>query len=139
MAGLIPAPSRNGVALNCGSSSLKFGLYAVAAGNASLICEGEAEEIGGGHGQFWFRRENSAGKRKHALAIANHEAALHLALGAMKACGVPDPDAAGHRFVHGGPRLREHRVVQPEVVRTLEESVAYTPLHTPAALAVLST
>ncbi len=55
----------------------------------------------------------------------------------MKNSGAPAPDAAGHRFVHGGPTLREHQMVRPEIIRTLEESVAFAPLHMPAALAVL--
>ena len=35
------------LALNCGSSSLKFGVYTVSDSNrAELLCEGEAEEVG---------------------------------------------------------------------------------------------
>ncbi|MFL6446207.1 MAG: acetate/propionate family kinase [Bryobacteraceae bacterium] len=131
------APSRNVLALNCGSSSLKFGLYSVNSGSASLICEGEAEEIGGAHGQFWFRHTQAETKRTQTLATANHKAALHQAIEAMKECGAPHPDAVGHRVVHGGPKLREHQVVRPEVVQSLEDSVAFAPLHLPAALAIL--
>ncbi len=133
----MPAPSRNVLALNCGSSSLKFGLYQVSGGKASLLCEGEAEEIGGTHGQFWFRREPGEDKRKHALALSDHSTALRHAFGALKESGNPDPDAAGHRFVHGGPTLRDHCVVRPETVKALEASVPFAPLHMPAAIGVL--
>lgn len=134
----MPANSRNVLALNCGSSSLKFGLYRVSDANASLLCEGEAEEIGGTHGQFWFRREPAEGKRKQALALSDHDAALQHAFVMLKASGVPDPDAAGHRFVHGGPALRDHQIVRPETVKSLEASVPFAPLHMPAAIAVLN-
>jgi len=133
----MPAACRNILALNCGSSSLKFGLYQVNSGNASLLCEGEAEEIGGTRGQFWFRHTEAERKQKRDLAIPDHEAALSEALQSMKNSGAPGPDAAGHRFVHGGPKLREHQVVRPEIVQELEQSIAFAPLHMPAALAVL--
>src|SRR3954454_3458326 len=133
----MPDSSRNILALNCGSSSLKFGLYRVNSGNASLICEGEAEEIGGTHAQFWFSHAEAEDKQKRALAIPDHQAALGQALQSMKNDGAPVPDAAGHRFVHGGPKLREHQVVRPEIIQTLEEAVSFAPLHMPAALAVL--
>jgi acetate kinase len=133
----MPDASRKVLALNCGSSSLKFGLYQVTGEDASLLCEGEAEEIGGTHGQFWFRREPGEPKRKHALALSDHSTALRHAFGALKESGNPDPDAAGHRFVHGGPTLRDHSVVRPETVKSLEASVPFAPLHMPAALAVL--
>ncbi len=137
MAGLSPAASRNVLALNCGSSSLKFGLYHVAGGDASLLFEGEAEEIGSPHGQFWIRHRADESKRKQASAFPDHETALGRALQALKQSGAPDPDAAGHRFVHGGPKLREHQIIRPETVDILQESVAFAPLHMPAALAVL--
>lgn len=137
MAGLMPAASRNILALNCGSSSLKFGLYRVTGGDASILCEGEGEEIGGIHGQFWFRQLPGEAKRKQSLALSDHASALRHAFGALKASGLPDPDAVGHRFVHSGPSLHDHQLVRPETVKALEASVAFAPLHMPAALAVL--
>jgi len=133
----MPAASRNVLALNCGSSSLKFGLYRVTGGDASLLCEGEAEEIGGIHGQFWFRQLPGQAKRKQTLALSDHATALRHAFGALKASGVPNPDATGHRFVHSGPTLRDHQVARPETVKALEASAAFAPLHMPASLAVL--
>jgi acetate kinase len=137
VAGLTSTDSRNILALNCGSSSLKFGMYNVRSGDASLLCEGEAEEIGSGHGQFWFRHTTEEAKCKQTLAIPDHQAALTRALGAVKDSGAPDPDGVGHRFVHGGPNLRAHQMVRPETLQSLEQSIPFAPLHMPAALAVL--
>ncbi len=104
------------LALNCGSSSLKFGLYSA----DRLTCEGEAEEIGKGNSRF-----------------PDHKAALAYAFDVLARDGQTKYDAVGHRFVHGGPSLREHRLLTPEVTKLLEAAIEYAPLHMPAALAVL--
>ncbi len=101
------------LALNCGSSSLKFGVYVSSGEEVTLIDEGEAEEI------------------------TDPVAALPLAFDALKRCGGVEPQAIGHRFVHGGPRIREHQLVTPAVIEQLRSAVAFAPLHVPAALAVL--
>jgi acetate kinase len=46
-------------------------------------------------------------------------------------------DAVGHRFVHGGPRLRETRLATDDVREELHRATSLAPLHTPAALKVL--
>lgn len=48
-------------------------------------------------------------------------------------------DAIGHRIVHGGPSLTEHRVVDDEVLAALREAAAFAPLHVPPALAAMDT
>jgi acetate kinase len=45
-----------------------------------------------------------------------------------------EPDAAGHRLVHGGPRLSAPVRVTPEVSRELEQASELAPLHNPPAL-----
>jgi len=47
------------------------------------------------------------------------------------------PVAVGHRVVHGGPHLREHQLITPQLLSTLEASVHFAPLHIPAALALI--
>jgi acetate kinase len=47
------------------------------------------------------------------------------------------PDVVSHRFVHGGPDLQEHVVVDDQVVDRLERAARYAPLHVPPALRVL--
>ncbi|SEP01499.1 acetate/propionate family kinase [Actinacidiphila rubida] len=51
--------------------------------------------------------------------------------------GVPTPSAVGHRLVHGGPRLREHTLIDGPVRALLEEAAPLSPLHMPPALAVV--
>ncbi|MBV9301068.1 MAG: acetate/propionate family kinase [Acidobacteriaceae bacterium] len=106
------------LALNCGSSSLKFGIYFSDGETARAFCEGEAEEIG---------------------SDTDYSAALARALESLNQKGAPEFDAIGHRFVHGGSHFREHQQVTPEVLFRLRAVVDYAPLHMPTALAVLET
>jgi acetate kinase len=50
---------------------------------------------------------------------------------------MPAPAAVGHRIVHGGPRLRQHCLIDAAVLRQLETAVVFAPLHTPPALSVI--
>ncbi len=105
------------LALNCGSSSLKFGLYRCQGATAALICEGEAEEIGRDH--------------------SSHTKALERALQTIENCRAAEPQAVGHRLVHGGSRVREHQRVTPQVAEELRSAAEFAPLHVPQALSVL--
>jgi acetate kinase len=125
------------LALNCGSSSLKFGVYCCERDGATLLCEGEAEEIGKPHTSFWVKGAEETERRTNRVALPDHAAALTHALQALTQCHTPEPTAVGHRFVHGGPTLREHQRVTTDTVEQLRAAVDYAPLHLPPALAVL--
>jgi acetate kinase len=49
------------------------------------------------------------------------------------------PGAIGYRIVHGGPHLRQHCRITPQILDTLRDSVHYAPLHIPPALALIET
>jgi acetate kinase len=130
------AKARPILALNCGSSSLKFGLYTCDENTATALYQGEAEEIGKSHGRFSIG--NSGAKQPvKKMEFADHVAALSYALSNLREMGAPKADAVGHRFVHGGPGLREHQLLTPAVAKQLEAAVEYAPLHLPTSLAVL--
>lgn len=124
------------LALNCGSSSLKFGLYRAEENGVDLLFEGEAEEIGRPEGVFWT--QHADGKRSEGkAAIPEHEVAGKLVAEALSA--MPQPEAVGHRIVHGGPNLREHCLYREELKRDLEGAAEFAPLHVPPALQTLRT
>ena len=50
---------------------------------------------------------------------------------------MPVPDAIGHRIVHGGPKLRQHCLIDDAVLTQLEAATAFAPLHIPSALSVI--
>ena len=125
------------LALNCGSSSLKFGLYAAGEGEPKLLCEGEAEQVGSGGSSLWFKPSIKADKQETKPKLTTHAEALECALKTLKESGAPVPNAVGHRVVHGGPQLREHQKLTGETLRQLQSAVDYAPLHVPPALNVI--
>lgn len=126
------------LALNCGSSSLKFGLFEVGADEPSLICEGEAEEIGSPNASFWSKAANNGERSEAKSSIANFDAALDKVQEALKRFEAPPIKAVGHRIVHGGPELREHTVWTEQIGSALTQAAEFAPLHLPPALAVLA-
>jgi acetate kinase len=123
--------------LNCGSSSLKFGIYFSDGVSARAVCEGAAEEIGREKPRFWLKLNEERSEQQ--LDLPDHRTALTHALDALKDCVTPELAAVGHRFVHGGPRVREHQRITPAVMEQLRDAVDYAPLHLPPALSVLET
>lgn len=125
------------LALNSGSSSLKFGLYRVDAVGSAILVNGEAEAIGEAGGGFHV--EDACGARLVGEAGVFHgqrEAVAHI--GAFLAeADMPAPAVIGHRIVHGGPRLRQHRLIDEEVLSQLKAAVAFAPAHMPPALSVI--
>ncbi len=104
--------SLNVLAMNSGSSSLKFGLY----------------------------RVDSTGVEKlfgEIVATAEHPNAITQVASVLAASGMPPPDAIGHRIVHGGPALRQHCRIDDAVLHQLQAAAAFAPLHAPAALALI--
>lgn len=99
------------LALNSGSSSLKYGLYAVDAGMPALLVGGTIETTDD-HGAYFD-------------AVAQALAPF------------PAPTAIGHRIVHGGPKRDAHCVIDAAVIADLLAACAFAPLHGPAALALI--
>jgi len=124
------------LALNSGSSSLKLSLYRFQNGTFGRLASGQAEEIGSDKGQVTLKGDRDT-LLKESRNFAGTEDAARFLIGFLAERKFPNPDAVGHRIVHGGPRLREHQVITPEVLKTLERAVPFAPLHLPPALEVL--
>lgn len=124
------------LALNCGSSSLKFGLYRCKGEQATVMFEGEAEEIGRPEGVFWTKHADSE-RNEQKAAIPDHNRAGELITSALRENSVPQPQAVGHRIVHGGPNLRSHCAYRDDMKKDLEAGAEFAPLHVPPALRTL--
>jgi acetate kinase len=98
--------------VNSGSSSLKSALFEVAASSERALAR-DAQEVESG----------------------DFSAALAAALASFERQGLPPPDAAGHRVVHGGPRHADPVVIDDGVLAELRAVVPFAPLHMPAAIA----
>ena len=125
------------LALNSGSSSLKFGLYHMCKAGITCLLAGEAENIGDATSTFHAEDDQCRTLLRETAPIADQRVAV-VRIGKLLADRrAPAPQAIGHRIVHGGPRLREHCIIDASVMQQLEAATAFAPLHTPAALAVI--
>jgi acetate kinase len=101
------------LALNVGSSSLKFGLFMVGASGSRELLSGTEETVG------------------------DPQSAMTRIAQRLQAQGLPTPAAIGHRIVHGGPQCRHHTLINAAEMEQLESATAFAPLHVPPALALV--
>ena len=125
------------LALNSGSSSLKFGLYRVGPTKADLLLTGGAEAIGGEGSQFCTQDLRNYGRLVETSPILTQREAIARIGKFLDDSGAPAPVAIGHRVVHGGPKLRQHCLIDGQVMQQLDAASAFAPLHTPVALSVM--
>ncbi len=134
------------LALNSGSSSLKFGLYRRVASDSDNgsdseekpLLTGSAEGIGRGNGSFQIF---SFGGDPLVQRAADHQSqtdALATLATELRDCIHIAPVAVGHRVVHGGPELRMHRLITPQVFDQLRAATHFAPLHMPQTLALIA-
>ena len=125
--------------INPGSSSIKFSIFAEAAGGVGSLAEGEVGGIGGRAAKLEFR--DGDGKDLSAalgeIKTATMEDAIGVVERAVGVAGLPAPDAVGYRVVHPGPKLKGHQRLTPEVLTQLREAVRFAPLHDPEALEII--
>jgi acetate kinase len=95
------------LALNSGSSSLKFGLYCVGPTKADLLLTGEAEAIGGDGSKFHAQDFRNNAQLAEPAPIASQKDAITRIGKLLDDSSAPAPVAIGHRVVHGGPKLRQ--------------------------------
>ncbi len=136
-----PAPAGRApldvLALNSGSSSLKFGLFRVLGGEVETLISGQVDAIGKPASLVSATRPSDEQQLSEARPIATQTAAVARIGRLLADWRAPAPAAIGHRIVHGGPRLRRHCLIERTVLDTLEAASAFAPLHTPAALEVI--
>jgi acetate kinase len=130
-------PEVNVLALNSGSSSLKFGLYRVGSSRTELLLSGEAQAIGDEKGKFYAQDSRENALLSETVSIPSQREAI-IRIGRLLADSkTPAPAAIGHRIVHGGPKLRQHCLIDYSVLQQLEAATAFAPLHIPSALSVI--
>lgn len=125
------------LAVNSGSSSLKFGIFAERAGEEAAVFRGEADGIGRTDGRLTIRGEDDALVADETYSSASQENALEAIFGALTRRGIAAPVAVGHRVVHGGPHLRQHQRITPALIQALEAATHFAPLHIPSELALI--
>lgn len=122
------------LALNSGSSSLKLGLFRAGAQGLELLASGGAEGIGRKNGSVSLRTGSGEALVRQEHILESQQDALTKLIDALQQRFPHEPAAIGHRFVHGGPQLREHQPITPAVRDTLQRAMHFAPLHIPMAL-----
>jgi acetate kinase len=125
------------LALNSGSSSLKFGLYHVKALRTETLLSGTVESIGEVSGKFHVQNPQGNTLAHDTAPISSQRDAIMLIGRFLDGSKMPAPVAIGHRIVHGGPKLRQHCLIDDTIMQQLEAAAPFAPLHTPAALSVI--
>ncbi len=130
------------LALNAGSSSIKFSLFATMSGTGTLspLYWGEVEGLGSKPRWLVYdgRGQQQAGEQFAATEVISHEEAVSLLLRWMERheAGL-EVIAAGHRVVHGGTLFSAPVLVDAEVLTQLEQFVPLAPLHQRQNLAAI--
>lgn len=120
------------IAINAGSSSLKFQLFEMP--NEEVITTGIVERIGLKDSIFTISVNGE--KVKETSDIPNHDIAVKMLLDKLTTLGIinslDEIEGIGHRVVHGGEIFTDSVLITDEVLATIEELSELAPLHNPA-------
>ncbi len=123
---------RNILAINAGSSSLKFQLLQMP--DEHVTAKGQIDRIGLSESVFTMKFEQ--GKVEKNQDIQNHTEAVSMLLKMLISEGVvrsfDEIDGIGHRVVHGGEVFSDSVLINDEIIATLEGLSNLAPLHNPA-------
>lgn len=122
------------LALNTGSSSLKFGLFRAGLRETEMLLSGGVDGIGNPSGGF-SARDGSGATLCHETGEVGSQADAFARVSAfLRGSNVPPVQAVGHRIVHGGAKLLQHCRIRDTVIADLQVAAQFAPLHVPAAL-----
>jgi acetate kinase len=125
------------LAVNSGSSSLKFGLFAEKNGDEAVVLSGGADGIGKPDGRLRVEQSDGRVLLDESYTLKTQAHALDESVRALLRFSHAAPVAVGHRVVHGGPHLRQHQRITDDLIRKLEAAVHFAPLHIPAAVELI--
>ena len=123
--------------INCGSSSIKFQLYAMT--DERILAKGKVERIGEPTARFDQKTER--GEKAYDAEAPDHDHAMKIIHDELldKDTGVlaseTDVEAVGHRVVHGGEAFIQSGLINDDVIATIKEFFSLAPLHNPPNLA----
>lgn len=122
------------MAVNAGSSSLKFKLYEMP--EEKVLCSGNAERIG--HEDAIFGIKWNEQSEKKILPILDHAKAVELVVQAMLEKGIvksmDEIKAVGHRVVQGGKYFSHSELFNKDTEDKIEALIPLAPLHNKAHL-----
>jgi len=127
------------VVINCGSSSIKYEVFALE--GLDMLASGMIEKIGGEAGRLRQKRRMADGsyeERSHTKPLADHRAGFELMMNVNQDDRIirdaSELFGIGHRVVHGGEVFREPALIDDEVIAAIRGLIPLAPLHNPANL-----
>jgi acetate kinase len=120
------------IAINAGSSSLKFQLFEMP--SEEVITKGIVERIGLKDSIFTISVNGE--KIKEVTDIPDHAVAVKILLDKLTSLGIiqslDEIEGIGHRVVHGGEEFSDSVLITEEVLTKIDELSELAPLHNPA-------
>ena len=125
------------LALNSGSSSLKFGVFVAHDDEPRAIYRGAVEGIASREGRVWVRSTDGGVLCDEAQAVPEQADAIRVVAAKLSGLRLQALGGVGHRVVHGGPSLVEHQKITPQVLEQLQAAAQFAPLHVPTAVTLI--
>lgn len=120
------------LAINAGSSSLKFQLFDMP--SEEVLTKGLVERIG--LENSIFNMTVNGKKKKEVMDIADHSVAVQLLLQKLTEYGIikslDEIEGIGHRVVHGGELFNDSALITEDTLQKIEALSDLAPLHNPA-------
>jgi acetate kinase len=127
------------LALNCGSSSLKFQLLKISArseGGMQARCLARGRISFGSSGESYFQKCDESTVRNVGAAL-DHASGVESVCKWLEEISLGKIDSIGHRIVHGGAAFAKPTVIDDSVMRSLETLTELAPLHNRPAIAAI--
>ena len=122
------------LAVNAGSSSLKFQLYEMP--DEVVLISGVFERIG--MDESFYTIKINGEKKEHKTELKNHKRAFEVLIEELIKNKIVESldeiEGIGHRIVQGGPYFDRTVIASDEVVEKIEDLGTLAPLHNPAAV-----
>ncbi len=122
------------LAVNCGSSSLKFQMYEMP--EEKVLISGNFERIGIENSFYSYKLNGE--KIKKEAELKNHAEAVKILVQELLDNNIVESldeiKGIGHRVVQGADKFDKSVLVTDEVIKTIDELSSLAPLHNPAAL-----
>ncbi|MGM0874906.1 MAG: acetate kinase [Bacillota bacterium] len=120
------------IAINAGSSSLKFQLFDMP--SETVLTKGLVERIGINDSVFSITVNGE--KQTEVSDIADHAVAVKILLSKLTDLEIiqslDEIEGIGHRVVHGGEIFNDSAIITEETLNKIEELSELAPLHNPA-------
>lgn len=126
-----PAPRI--MAMNAGSSSIKFGVYEEAA--AAPVVRGKLDRTSPDRAVLSWRTRDGDSEHED-LQVRDHDLAPHLLEWLDRRRELSDVSGVGHRVVHGMTRTAP-ALVTPELIDELRGALSYAPEHLPLEIELI--